>query len=110
MSRFFSIVLLITVFFLIGMVFGMNKDMVTKQTPNNSDEEIQEKIISPSEDDVYYNEGEIEEMNQIENTDIMETSAALSVTQKTASIIEAGVKGFYELIVGILYQIAKLFF
>src|SRR5699024_12346428 len=106
MSRFISIILLLSVFFLIGMVFGMNQDTTTKQAPNNFDEQIQENI-SPAED-VYYDEEEIKEMNQIENMDVMETSAALSVTQKTASIIETGVKGFYEIVVGILYQIAQI--
>src|SRR5699024_6643951 len=108
MSRFISIMLLLTVFFLIGMVFGMNQSTTTKQKPNNIDEQIQENI-SPAED-VYSDEKEVKEMNQVENTDVMEPSAALSVTQKTASIIETGVKGFYEIVVGILYQIAQLFF
>src|SRR5699024_2809808 len=108
MSRFISIILLLSVFCLIGMVFGMNQDMTTKQAPNNFDKQIQEHISTA--EDVYYDEEEIKEMNQIDNMHVMDTSASLSVTQKTASIIDIGVKGFYEIVVGILYQIAQLFF
>ncbi|WP_176447442.1 hypothetical protein [Lentibacillus sp. CBA3610] len=31
-------------------------------------------------------------------------------TQKAASFLESGVKGFYELIVGITYQLVQVFF
>jgi len=34
----------------------------------------------------------------------------IHTTQKVASFLEKGVKGFYEIVVEVLYQISSLFF
>lgn len=108
MSRFFNVILLIAVFFLIGMLFGINKDNTEQQIASSMFQEDlpEEKRFSENSDEIQ----DISEMSEVNDEDIMETSVPLTITQKTASVIEMGVKGFYEIVVGILYQVAQLFF
>lgn len=109
MSRFFIFILLLTVCFLTGMLFGISQDPVSSQNEFQPAEENKQAY-----EDTVMNANHKAEVNNenlsVEEIDIMETSASLTVTQKAASLLEAGVKGFYEIVVGVLYQVAQLFY
>jgi|SRR5690625_478367 len=111
MPRFFTVILLLAVFFLTGMVFGMNQENINNLTPSHKAENklndqpnnsIQNEKTSPtnSEYATDYND----------ELDSQKPTKALTLTQKTASLLEKGIKGISEIIVGILHQIALLFF
>lgn len=87
------------------MVFGMNQESMSSETQSplseetHFEEEKEEEVIIVNESP-----------EQEEEEDMAENASALSMTQKTASVLEMGVKGFYEMVVDVLYQIAQLFF
>ncbi|HLR66506.1 hypothetical protein [Virgibacillus alimentarius] len=109
MVRSFIVFLMLIVVFLAGMLFGIDRGQIASK-PVETDTE---RIVNHEEEKM--DEGEIiekERILQIEEAD--ETTTAdvepdNHLTQKTASVLEAGVKGFYEIIVQILYQISQLF-
>ncbi|WP_424474869.1 hypothetical protein [Oceanobacillus kimchii] len=94
------ILLIMVIFFLSGFVFGIQKDEqastveTTETTP--AVEETTETVSSqPSMEQA--NVYEIEE-------------GQYSLTNKTASVLEATVKKVFDIIVGIMYEISKIFF
>ncbi|MBY7143333.1 hypothetical protein KFZ56_09730 [Virgibacillus sp. NKC19-3] len=95
MTRSFIVILLLAVFFLTGMLYGMDN----KNTAVN-DESDQTVVI------------EEEEVETVEpsSTDVMDRQEPVHFIQKAASFLEVGVKGFYEVVVQLLYQISQLFF
>lgn len=53
---------------------------------------------------------ELEKQEKIEQTRLAQGNEPEHFTEKTASFLETAVKGFYEVVVEILYQISALFF
>ncbi|CDQ39598.1 MULTISPECIES: hypothetical protein [Virgibacillus] len=107
MARTLIVLLLLAVCFLTGVVYGNG------HTEKNTDDI--EMASLPSEANSDSNQPESEEVvqrttNKTTADGTVETDGPSPVTEKTASIIEAGVTGLYEVIVEVLYQISQLFF
>lgn len=110
MTRFFMIILLLTVFFLSGMLFGINQESSDSLTQSQKVESALDDRIHVNDEN---NKKETKDEKYFKNEKKPEDASqptALTITQKAASLLEIGIKGFYEIIVGILYQIALLFF
>ncbi|SHF67708.1 hypothetical protein [Ornithinibacillus halophilus] len=116
--RFIVVVLLLAVFFLGGTVFGMNQKEEVSVSPKTEEQvaavEIPEQSSeekSPEESSVEVDTSADADDNVSEdNIQPVELEGPAGVTQKAASVLEAAVKGFYNLIVGILYELSQLFF
>lgn len=96
------ILLLLVIFFLSGLVFGMNKNENAEQSvaPEISavDVEVMEEADKREPDPVV-----------IAETDILE-EGNYSLTNRTAATMEGIVKQVFEVIVSIMHGIAQLFF
>ncbi|GGH68291.1 hypothetical protein GCM10010978_01110 [Compostibacillus humi] len=102
MVRGFIILLFMVIFFLAGAVYGMKETKGVEEKPITEDTPVS-VIVEEGENAVQEDplqEEDIEELLPTEPT----------LAEKTASALEAGVQGFYELVVNILYGIAALFF
>lgn len=98
--RLFVILLLLAVFFLSGTVFGMNQES-SRVVEVTEEVEVMEEPVTPPVPET--------ESIPVRQPAVDETSSNYGA-QKTASVLEAGVKGFFELLMQIMYQIAQLFF
>ncbi|MBU5265869.1 hypothetical protein [Virgibacillus proomii] len=102
MARSVIILLLLAICFLTGVVYG-NQGTVNKEQESIASDKTEE-ITLPS----------IEKINKATSEEnsapLAEVEAPAPVTEKTASILEASITGFYEIVVEILYQISQLFF
>lgn len=102
MARSVIILLLLAICFLTGVVYGNQGAANKEQEPIASDKI--EEITLPSTEN-------INEATSGENrAPLTEVEAPAPVTEKTASILETSITGFYEIVVEILYQISQLFF
>lgn len=103
MMRSFIVLLLLIVVFLAGVLIGMERNEGGMYVNNNSSEinevEQTDKVIHWEED---------EELLMLEKQ-MLEMESPEQTTQKVATFLEAGVKGFYEVIVEALFQISSLF-
>ncbi|WP_040980292.1 hypothetical protein [Oceanobacillus jeddahense] len=92
------ILLLLVIFFLSGLVFGMQRNEVAEQrpVPDTSATEVVE-------------EANEEEQIIIAQTDVLE-EGSYSLTNRTAATMEGIVKQLFEVIVAIMYGIGELFF
>lgn len=95
MMRMFTILLLLIIVFLTGMIIGIDREQQSMGILDGSMIEFEEV----KEDEIVLTE-HLEE----------DTDSPLHVTQKTAIFLEKGVKGFYEVVVEVLYQFSTLFF
>lgn len=102
MIRSFVVLLLFVVVFLSGMLIGIdreNQEVIPDPQTESSPPEIatdHKELESIPREQVNY-----EQVSKIEGPE--------QTTQKMAFFLEAGVKGFYEMIVEVLYQISSLF-
>lgn len=94
------ILLLLVIFFLSGLVFGMQKNETAEQT---AIPDADESAVEVAE--------EINEQEQviIAETDVLE-EGNYSLTNRAAATMEGLVKGLFEVIVSIMYGIGELFF
>ncbi|MGJ9457021.1 hypothetical protein [Oceanobacillus sp. CF4.6] len=97
--RLFVILLLLAVFFLSGTVFGMNQDSPPVMEVNE-EIKIQENPVPVAEKLTV----------PVSSQPGLNETSSIQNTQKTASVLEAGVKGFFEILMTLMYQIAQLFF
>lgn len=94
-----GLLLLLAVFFT-GLVLGIKQD---------------DKISDPLPREINYPSEEIVDQevfsanNLVENTDPLEAEVPIHTTQKTASFLEKGVNGFYNIVINVMYQISSLF-
>ncbi|MBM7597911.1 hypothetical protein JOC34_000268 [Virgibacillus halotolerans] len=108
MIRSFIVVLLLAVFFLSGTLYGMdrgegaekNEALSSLKTSDDQQDNLETTAATT----------ELEEMEKIEKLRAEEMNEPEHFTVKTASFLETAVKGFYEVVVEILYQISSLFF
>lgn len=102
MIRSFIVLLLLAVFFLSGMLYGVDRG--NSETPSV---EKENNVVETVEDEpgLYDHDS-----NTAELTAELSKTEQQNFTQQTASFLEAGVKGLYDVIVHILYQFAQLFF
>lgn len=106
MVRSFIVLLLLAVFFLAGTLYGMDRESVDAM-----DEKIGSiEVPSNNPESNNYNNERIVNKEKAEGINEMEMKEPNHFTEKAASFLEAGVKGFYEVIVQILYQVSQLFF
>ena len=100
--RSFIALLLLIVVFLTGMLVGMDKNEGMHANHLSSEEHITKQQENLIEWEVYEEQPIIEEQK-------LTFDPSKHTTQKIATLLETGVKGFYEVVVDILYQITSLF-
>lgn len=105
MLRFFVVLLLLIICFLGGALYGMDHYGLSAEESETGEESLTESARKKT-----IETKELEEALQEDRTMIVDVDVSEHYTQKTASALEAGVKGFFEVIVKILYQISQLFF
>ncbi|WP_080874663.1 hypothetical protein [Oceanobacillus timonensis] len=96
------ILLLLVIFFLSGLVFGMQKNETAEQTApssNPTSEVIEEEPVETKD----------EEEMIIAETDVLE-EGNYSLTNRAAAAMGGIVKQLFEVIVSIMYGIGELFF
>ena len=96
------------------MLFGMDRDQMTMEKAMTDKaehpvEEAAEQNVAEKRDQLKQDKSK-KEMEEKTYADIIDEDNPVHFTQKTASVLEAGIKGFYEAIVKILYSIAEIFF
>lgn len=96
------ILLLLVIFFLSGLVFGMQKNETAEQTVS-SDTPAVEVIEDEAPD------REEQEEIIVAETDVLE-DGDYSLTNRTAATMGGIVKQLFEVIVSIMYGIGELFF
>lgn len=109
MVRSFIVLLMLTVVFLAGMVLGVDRG----QSAINPDVDVEQEVEvpEPSENKQMIEKERIVQAEEASNEEIVDAEEEpMHLTQKTASLLETGVKGFYEMVVQMLYQISQLFF
>ncbi|NBJ68575.1 MULTISPECIES: hypothetical protein [Clostridia] len=99
MTRAVIVLLLLAVCFLAGVVYGNNggEEGIVPTTLTETDEHAIEKEVQPAPD------GQHEALST-------QPEMPAPATEKTASVLEAGITSFFEAVVTILHQIAELFF
>lgn len=103
MFRLITILLMLAICFLGGMLYGVDHKKSTQPEVPHHSIDIQPEIKSPSNTD----------SAKVQQTAVEQQPSPAReqlLTEKTASILEAGMKGFFEIIVQLMYQFAKLFF
>lgn len=98
MGRFLMAALLLAIFFLVGALYGMDRSVVSGTGQGSA--EVPEL-------EAQQEEPEITEEPVIAAP--VEMEGPVPFTQKAASLLETVVKGFYEVIVEILFQISQVF-
>src|SRR5690625_139778 len=104
MVRSFVYLLLLIVVFLTGMLLGIDRDRDMVSSPEASESMPAASASDFGTDD----DSSFDESNQVEVANQIEPKAHF--TQKAASFLEGGVKGFYEVVVKIFYQTSRFFF
>lgn len=111
MVRSFVILLLLIVVFLGGMLLGIDREKSAGlneiDLPNHTESPIadhQEKSAVEKDDNL---EKEVILVDNSNNGQVV--ASPEHATQKIASFLETGVKGFYEVVVEILYHVTSLF-
>lgn len=102
MVRFFITLLLVAVFFLGGVLLGIDRGQLADD--DHAEGEVKEVIVTDTEID---DDRSPEQTVQEAPVDIDEPN---HFTQKVASFLGTVLKGFYEMVVMIFYQIAEQFF
>ncbi|AXI09508.1 hypothetical protein CUC15_11510 [Oceanobacillus zhaokaii] len=103
MVRTFIIILLLAVFFLAGIQYGTDRNLniANVATTENTDLTLTEQAPIVTEAEV---------VSEMTTGNIIEADKQEHLIPKLASFLEGAVKGFYEIVVEILYQIAQVFF
>ncbi|AIF45387.1 hypothetical protein [Virgibacillus sp. SK37] len=110
MVRSIIVLLLFAIFFLTGTLYGMDhaQPMAGKEEGEVQTNKVESKEIkNEKEPKKQKEESQDPIVVSAENVDVAEP---VSFVQKTAALLEAVVKGFYEVLVQLLYQVSKLFF
>ncbi|TQS74594.1 hypothetical protein DX933_11710 [Ornithinibacillus gellani] len=103
MFRLITILLLFAICFLGGVLYGVDHSKSTQPEVPDAAIEIPQKTKTPTN----------KSTATVEQTAVEQQPSPAReqlLTEKTASILEAGMKGFFEIIVQLMYQFAKLFF
>lgn len=96
------ILLSLALFFLTGLIIGIGHDDQANDDNPNVEEAVEQT-------------GKSAEQQVIVEEELTERKVSLAdepehFTQKAASFLESGVKAFYELIVGVTYELVQVFF
>ena len=103
MVRSFVVLLLLVVVFLTGMLLGMDREQDVLPQNFQKEMETSDAIADRIDNEMV----DLEKVTEVEHLNDIE--APIQSTQKLASFLEIGVKGFYDAIVEVLYQISSLF-
>lgn len=95
------VLLSLVVFFLTGLITGMDRTHQENDRETYTAEEVSDTETIEEETVV------IEQEATPNNT---EPAGALHLTQKAAGFLESAVTGFFELVVNMAYQLAEVFF
>ncbi|TRM12756.1 hypothetical protein FH966_14200 [Lentibacillus cibarius] len=101
------VLLLLALFFLTGMVVGMDRDGQRVTDMNNDDEQTESAAEQSKPDDKIKI---TTESTPAPDETVMKSGTSEHFIQKAASFLEAGVNGAYELVVRVAYQFAQVFF
>ncbi|SFD55731.1 hypothetical protein SAMN05216238_102197 [Lentibacillus persicus] len=96
------VLLSLIVFFLTGLITGMDRTQQENDRDTYTAEEVSDTETIEEETVV------IEQEAPTNNTE--EPAGALHLTQKAAGLLESAVTGFFELVVNMAYQLAEVFF
>jgi|SRR5690625_977085 len=108
--RSFVVLLLLVIVFLVGALFGSERDFFQKTTDSYETHERSDVLYtSDRSDDIQYEPVDDTYLNVDAESTIHQTQP-IHATHKVARFFEVVIKGFYEIIVSILYQISLLFF
>ncbi|WP_404453071.1 hypothetical protein LG329_02830 [Virgibacillus necropolis] len=99
------VLLLLVLFFVSGMLFGVEHDRTEFTLPNVETIDEEEPNVQPEAD---IQGSPVNEKVTVDSSEYKE--APVHFTQKMASFIEGIVKGFYGIIVQLLYQVVQLFY
>lgn len=102
MVRSFIVLLLLVSVFFSGILIGIERE--GNSHANHTPAEI--IAVEPMEQIEYL---EVQEEGFSIEKKTVNTEAPEQATQKIAAFLEAGVKGFYEVVVDVLFQISTLF-
>lgn len=113
MIRSFMMLLVLVVVFLAGMLFGVEKGQ--HLTNNHFEEQTKDskEDQTDAETEVKKETNESEEKKDSQGNHENQYSDISNneyFTHKTASFLEKGVKGFYNIIVEVMYQFSNIFF
>ncbi|MFZ3576486.1 hypothetical protein [Virgibacillus sp. DJP39] len=101
------VLLLLILFFLSGMLFGVERDRAEIAPPKVETANV-DKGTAASQGETIIQTSEVDKHVIAESSEYKQTSTHF--TQKTASFFESIVKGFYEVVVQMIYQIVQLFY
>lgn len=105
----FIFLLLLVIVFLAGIIVGNDRSENKEDHIGHEDLVLNQSENEPEEEAVFIDYSE--ELHDPElNTDQLNRDLQKHATQRVASFMEKGVKGLYEIIINILYQISSLFF
>lgn|SRR5690625_1389853 len=102
MMRSFIVLLLLIVVFLVGMLIGIEREGGMHANNNLLESSEIEQVDKSTNWEAYEEQFILEE-------EMLEVEASEHTTQKVAAFLEAGVKGFYEIIVEVLFEISSFF-
>lgn len=108
MIRSFIVLLLLVVVFLTGMLIGIDREQSAVTSDVQTGIEISETATHHVEQEII-EEKQTSPDEQLNNEQALNMDVPEQATQKMAFFLEAGVKGFYDVIVEVLYQISSLF-
>lgn len=109
------VLLLLIVCFLGGALFGINKNELSMFTKADGEVGvIEHTAVQERQDETNSNKANedapsVEQQDHIQAT-VPGIDGPENTTQKTASMLETVIKGFYDLVVEILYQFSEVFF
>lgn len=102
MMRSFIVLLLLIVVFLTGMLIGIEREGGIHANQISPEVNVAEQTGQLTHWEAY------DEVSTIEKQ-LLDMEGPEQTTQKVAAFLEAGVKGFYEVVVEILFQISSFF-
>ncbi|WP_121615065.1 hypothetical protein [Virgibacillus halodenitrificans] len=110
MVRSIIVLLLFAIFFLTGTLYGMDH---AQPMEGEGEREIQNNAVETKKTKKEHEANTQEVIYQnpkAVSTEQVDVAEPVSFVQKAAAFLEAVVKGFYEVLVQLLYQVSKLFF
>lgn len=100
--RSFIVLLLLVVVFLTGMLIGLERKEGMRSNNITSEIHVVEQVDQLTQSELHEDQSMIEKQP-------FEVGEQEQTTQKVAAFLEAGVKGVYEVIVEVLFQVSSLF-
>lgn len=111
LGRAFVLLLMLIIVFLTGMLFGVKKTQtISTQTTKNSSAEIEQSSPETNQEDNRQEKQTKPKQEKQSDSNTDQKDDDQYFTHKTASFLEKGVKGFYNIVVEVMYGLSKVFF